>query len=103
APDGGGNVVALINSTNGVAVAIYEFDPFGRALRATGQTALENPFRFSSKRANDSTDLILYEYRTYHCSSGKWLSADPAEERGGKNLFNFVGNDPITGNDPTGL
>jgi hypothetical protein len=31
----------------------------------------------------------------YNPQQGRWLSRDPIAERGGKNLYNFVGNVPI--------
>ena len=41
--------------------------------------------------------------RWYSPSTGKWLSRDPIEERGGLNLYGFVGNDPILLVDALGL
>jgi hypothetical protein len=38
----------------------------------------------------------------YNPSSGKWLSRDPIEERGGKNVSGFVRNDPIKSVDVCG-
>ena len=32
-----------------------------------------------------------------------WLSADPIGERGGMNLYGYIGNDPLNGVDPYGL
>jgi RHS repeat-associated protein len=42
---------------------------------------------------------------TYRNASGRaeWLSRDPIAERGGINLYDYVGNDPIDGTDPLGL
>jgi RHS repeat-associated protein len=42
---------------------------------------------------------------TYRNASGRaeWLSRDPIAERGGINLYDYVGNDPIDGTDPFGL
>jgi RHS repeat-associated protein len=84
-------------------MAAYEYDPFGRTIRMTGSLAQSNPFRFSTKRANDTSDLVLYEYRIYDPSTGRWLSRDPIVEHGGLNLFEFVENAPITRVDSTGL
>ncbi len=39
--------------------------------------AKENPYRFSTKRADDATDLVHYELRTYRPATGTWLSHDP--------------------------
>lgn len=44
-----------------------------------------------------------YGYRYYDPESGRWISRDPAEERGGVNLYGFVGNDGLNGIDVLGL
>ena len=100
--DGNGNVVGLVQG-NGAQVAVYEYDPFGRTLRATGSQAKNNPFRFSTKRANDTTDFVLYEYRVYDPNAGRWPNRDPIGEIGGFNLYGMVDNDPVNLVDPAGL
>jgi RHS repeat-associated protein len=95
APDGSGNVVALFG-TSGTETARYEYGPFGELLRMSGTPiAAENPWRFSSKRQDPTTDWVHYEFRVYDPSSGRWLSRDPIGEAGGENLYGFVGNDPV--------
>jgi RHS repeat-associated protein len=71
-------------------------DPFGNTIRltGTGTVARDNPFRFSTKRTDDNTDLVRYEYRAYSPSLGRWASRDPIGEAGAINLFQFVRNDP---------
>ncbi len=32
----------------------------------------------------------------YHPSTGRWLSRDPIEEKGGRNLMTFVTNNPVS-------
>jgi hypothetical protein len=39
----------------------------------------------------------------YNTSTGRWLSRDPLGERGGKNLYGFAWNDPLSYLDPLGL
>ena len=39
----------------------------------------------------------------YNPGTGRWLSKDPIEERGGYNLHGFVVNDPLNKIDPLGL
>jgi RHS repeat-associated protein len=50
----------------------------------------------------NATGSVQYTYRN---ASGRaeWLSRDPIAERGGINLYDYVGNDPIDGTDPLGL
>jgi RHS repeat-associated protein len=101
--DGNGNVSALINAADGTTIANYEYGPFGEVIRQSGPMAKVNPFRFSTKYDDDETDLVYYGYRYYNPSTGRWLSRDPLAEKGGLNLYGFVGNHPLTGADPTGL
>ena len=44
-----------------------------------------------------------YGFRYYNPETGRWLNRDPIEERGGINLYNCVGNNPINGVDLNGL
>jgi len=101
--DGNGNIVALSAASDGSETARYEYGPFGEPIRVTGPAANQNPFRFSTKRTCNTTDLVLYEYRAYSPALGRWLSRDPLRERAGRNLFGFVGNSPLGYLDPWGL
>jgi RHS repeat-associated protein len=92
--DGNGNVTGLVNASTGDYSALYEYDPFGQTIRITGTMAKNNPFRFSTKYTDDATDMVYYGYRYYNPSTGRWLSRDPIEERGGPNLYGFVYNNP---------
>jgi RHS repeat-associated protein len=101
--DGNGNVSALLDMKTGQVAAEYEYSPFGETIRATGPLAKENPFRFSTKRTDDTTGLILYEYRILRPDIGRWLSRDLIGLRGGRNLYGFVRNTPIRVIDRLGL
>jgi RHS repeat-associated protein len=103
AHDGNGNVAALVNVANGGVTAQYEYGPFGELLRVTGVSAKANPFRFSTKYQDDESDFLYYGYRSYNPDTGRWLSRDPIEERGGKNIYEFVANSPIRFYDKLGL
>ena len=101
--DGNGNVSALVNASNGEVTANYEYGPFGEPIRVSGTMSKENPYRFSTKRTVDSIDIILYEYRAYSPSLGRWLSRNPIGEDGGMNLYGFVNNNLIISFDTIGL
>ena len=45
---------------------------------------------------------MYYNYRYYKPAQGKWLSRDPIAERGGLNIYGFVGNDGINQSDYLG-
>jgi RHS repeat-associated protein len=40
------------------------------------------------------SNFSCYGHRYYNPSTGRWLSRDAIEEKGGPNLYGFVGNDP---------
>ena len=101
--DGNGNVTMLVNAADGTETARYEYGPFGELLRATGPMARANPFRFSTKYQDDETDLLMYALRPYSPPTGRFLCKDPIGEHGGRNLYGFVGNDPLDRFDPLGL
>ncbi|MGA4643314.1 RHS repeat domain-containing protein [Limisphaera sp. 4302-co] len=119
--DGNGNVWNLVSASTGTETARYEYGPFGEPLRLSGVAARTNPFRFSTKRAEDFAGLVPYEYRAYRPTSGRWFSRDPIGELGaeallqrkassarmarrgfaellpeGPNLFGFVHNNPVS-------
>jgi RHS repeat-associated protein len=47
--------------------------------------------------------VMYYGYRFYDPETGRWPSRDPLQERGGVNLYGFVGNDGIGRLDVLGL
>ncbi len=89
--DGNGNVLGLIKSDLSIS-ARYEYGPFGEPIRSTGPLAAINPFRWSTKFADQETDLLYYGYRYYNPATGRWISRDPLGEEGGINLYTFVAN-----------
>jgi RHS repeat-associated protein len=101
--DGNGNVASLVNAADGATVAQYEYGPFGEVIRATGPVAKVNPFRFSTKYQDEESDLLYYGYRYHSPSTGRWISRDPIEEQGGKNLYGNVGNNPLFSLDALGM
>jgi len=101
--DGNGNVVALFSASTGTETARYEYGPFGEPIRVTGSAASLNPFCFSTKRTCNAIDLVLYEYRAYSPSLGRWSSRDPLQEDGGNSLCCFAGNDAVDNIDLLGM
>jgi RHS repeat-associated protein len=95
--------VALVNATNGVVVAEYEYGAFHELIRATGPLATLNPFLAATKFYDWETGLYYYGYRYYNPNTGRWLNRDPLEEDGGVNVYGFVANDAINSFDYLGL
>ncbi len=101
--DANGNVMALVDAADGSVVATYEYDPFGNTLRATGENAAQNPFRFSTKYTDDETGLVYYGYRFYSSSQGRWPNKDPRDRAPLDSLYLFLANSPLDNVDILGL
>jgi RHS repeat-associated protein len=76
-------------------------DPYGRTTKVSG--SLEASFQYAGYYQHAPSGVSLTLYRAYDPTTGKWQSRDPIAERGGINLYDYVGNDPIDGTDPLGL
>ena len=114
--DGNHNIVALVSAADGSLAAQYDYDAFGKLLRATGPLAFVNPFLYSTTFVDWETGLYSYGYRYFNPSTGRWLSRDPIEEKGWMlanpetqsdleqtgNLYAFVSNDSINAIDVLG-
>ena len=99
--DGNGNITEYLAYTGSVAAHI-EYDPFGNLAGGTAPSD-QFAFRFSTKPVDPVTGLYYYGYRWYDPLTGRWPSRDPIAERGGVNLYGFVGNDGIGRWDYVGL
>jgi|GEM_PF-3094523 len=81
---GEGNAVVLGRATNIARTAWYEHVPFSEPLRVSGwlvpldQGPSES--KLSTKPTYNTTDLVLYDYRRYNPTLGRWLSRDPIGE-----------------------
>jgi RHS repeat-associated protein len=100
--DGNSNVIQWIGLSTGASTGAADYDSFGQPLSRSG-VARQILYGFSSKPTDPDTKLIYYGFRWYLSSFGRWLSLDPAEERGGVNLYAFVGNKPLNFVDILGL
>ncbi len=83
--------------------AAYEYDPYGAASALVGDYAKANRFLFSTKPFDPETGFGVWHYRIYSPRLGRWISRDPIGERGGVNLYGYVGNCATVVIDPVGL
>ena len=92
--DGNKNVSEVMASDGAIA-AHYKYTPFGFVTVQRGESAMANPFRFSSEYADDALGLVYYNYRHYDPVMGRWLSRDPINEGGGKGLYLWCANNGV--------
>jgi RHS repeat-associated protein len=80
----------------------YGYDPYGNALQTT---AAFTDLGYTGMFFNSDSGIYLTQYRAYDPVIGRWLSRDPVGERSdpAANLYSYVGSNPISQNDPTGL
>eukprot|EP00828_Plagiopyla_frontata_P044966 TRINITY_DN7537_c0_g1_i1.p2 TRINITY_DN7537_c0_g1~~TRINITY_DN7537_c0_g1_i1.p2 ORF type:complete len:198 (+),score=18.14 TRINITY_DN7537_c0_g1_i1:22-615(+) len=100
--DGNGNIMTYVDAS-GTIQADYTYDPFGRTISQSGDSAAELIYRFSTKPLDTETNLYYYGYRYYSPDLSRWLSRDPIEEEGGVNIYGFVANSPINTWDYLGM
>jgi RHS repeat-associated protein len=103
--DGNGNISEYL-APDGTVAAHFEYDPFGNIVEdsySTGFNATSFTYKFSTKPLDAETGLYYYQYRYYDPVTGRWPSRDLIGERGGVNLYGFVGNDGVGRVDTFGL
>lgn len=85
--------VREMKDANGMLMARYIYDPYGRRSKISG--AMEADFGFTGHYYHAGTTMHLTLYRAYTASQGRWLSRDPLGESEGTNLYQYVSNNPI--------
>ena len=98
--DGLGSLTSLSN-TSGALANTYTYDSFGNLVTSSG--SLVNSFRYTGREFDTETSLYYYRARYYDPNSGRYLSEDPIEFKGGINFYAYVKNNPVRLVDPTGL
>jgi len=97
--------LSLELDAEGQLISREEYYPFGGTAVWAGRNEVEASYktvRYSGKE-RDSTGLYYYGHRYYAPWLCRWVSADPAGEVDGLNLYCMVRNNPISHYDRTGL
>lgn len=102
-----GHITCLLE--NDKVVETYRYNAFGKETifdkegKQISESAIGNPWRFSSKRKDPETDLIYFGRRYYSPSMGKWITSDPSGFADGINLYTYLQHNPINAYDLYGL
>ncbi len=100
--DAVGNTMAVTDGA-GVVKNAYAYTPYGRV--TDKQEAIAQPFQFAGQFGvmTEENGLFYMRARYYDPKIGRFLSEDPIGFDGGLNLYAYVGGNPISGVDPSGL
>ena len=104
-----GNVIRLIEPQSRQLIESYQYTAFGEEtiFNADGQiehySVVCNPWRFSEKRIDEKSSLILFGLRFYDPMIGRWICQDPAGFVDGPNLYAYLHNNPLGYLDRFGL
>ncbi len=93
--------VRAVTNPAGIVVWQADYDAFGEAKITIND--IEQNLRSPGQYFDDETGLHYNRFRYYSPEFGRYLTRDPLGLRGGLNLYNYVGNDPVNSVDPLGL
>jgi RHS repeat-associated protein len=106
--DANWNVTAMMDTSDNV-VERYDYDPFGLQtvlnpdFSVRGTTAYAVPYSFQGMRTDSLVSVEFADNRVYSPTLMRWLQTDPIGLIAGNNYYQFVGNGPTEGVDPSGL
>ena len=93
-----GDVMYLVDAS-GNEVAAYDYDPYGKAITATGTMAEINPLRYRGYYYDTETGFYYLQSRYYDPEICRFINADSYASTGqgllGYNMFAYCQNNPI--------
>jgi RHS repeat-associated protein len=95
-----GSVREIVNSA-GLIQSRFDYDPYGRMTKVSG--TMNADFGYAGMYYHAASGLSLAVYRAYSPDLARWLSRDPIAEKGGLNLYTYVGGNPVNFLDELGL
>lgn len=102
-----GSIAALLEEGRLIEYARYSAFGESKLFNINGQvleeSALGNPWGYSSKRVDPESGWVFFGRRYYDPTEGRWMTPDPLGFAEGPNLYAYVLNNPLTHFDSYGL
>jgi RHS repeat-associated protein len=97
-----GSVRLVVDSATGEVAQRMDYDEWGKVTADTNPGF--QPFGYAGGLYDPDTGLVRFGTRDYDAGTGRWTAKDPIGFGGGDaNLYAYVGGNPISYTDPTGL
>ena len=98
------DVVRLDNSDVAIVENHIIYNSFGNIVDQTDDTETIGSYYYTGQEFDAETGLYYYNARYYDPTIGRFISQDPMSfDAGDTNLYRYVGNNPMTFTDPTGM
>ena len=92
-----GSIIAITNGS-GTVIGTNSYDEYGvPASTNTGR------FQYTGQAWMPELGLYYYKARMYSPTLGRFMQTDPIGYGDGRNMYNYVGSDPVSFIDPMGL
>jgi RHS repeat-associated protein len=97
-----GSVRLVVNIATGAIAQRMAYDEYGNVVEDTNPGF--QPFGYAGGIYDGDTGLVRFGARDYDAVAGRWTAKDPIGfHAGGTNLYVYVGSNPISLIDPSGL
>jgi RHS repeat-associated protein len=94
--------MAVVDPTSQTVKTGYGYSPFGTTFKSNNNS--NNNLLFTGRELDLGGTVYYFRGRYYNAGFQRFLSEDPIGFAGGDtNLYRYGGNNPLIGNDPTGL
>ena len=90
--------VAVLANASGILNEQFQYEAFG-----SNPGSIRTRYTYTGRERDDVSGLVFYRARWYDTQQGRFISEDPIGFWGGWNFYAYVGNNPLSRKDPTGL
>jgi RHS repeat-associated protein len=95
-----GSIREVVDS-GGSEISRYKYDPYGK--RSVLAEAYAPMVGYAGYFVHTTSAIDFAVFRGFRADIARWISRDPLQEKGGLNLYAYVGNNSINRIDPLGL